>query len=624
MKTDMRSPPRWLRGVATTVSLGLGSAASLGCTTGAAPLAAESPRPAPLSVCGRPSCAGERTATTCSSGLWPGGIIRYRWGAGELRWARRAMDDWETLTHGVIHFEQATRDPGPPTYPVLTLHAGGHGNSSSYTGCVTPPYHCEIHLSPSNVYHELGHTVIANGHHFNRYDRRHYLSLHFAPGAPSPCESPSFARCRTPALAEASDTGPFDYRSTMLYTPTHPDMARFDGSPIVPETECGKGSFAVGRAAAGTAAPTCRECRTKQPNGFPTALDASAVIERYLTLGDPGWKKFARTVEEDQGQGATRPFDDSLAPGVAIPADAGPAVEMERDGTVVLYVRGADDHLHSKERRGPEPRWSAWGDLGAPEGAGAISDPAVVSFGAAQTALVVRRGAALHLRVKTGERWGAWASLGAPAGSAASAPTLTSWGGDRLDVLVRGADDLLHRTSCTSGCAGERPVWTTWTTVPGEPFQGRPSAVARRASSTEAVIAVLVRRRDDRLAMVSLRAAQGASTEAMGEWEVLPTRGALAVDPACAECGSPALSARDDGSLEVFVRGGDALLWQTRWSPTAGWAARYTALGGVPSARPGVVARALPGNRQAIALLMAEETTAEHFQYGVWLKEHAP
>lgn len=620
--------------LAARVALALLIAPAIGCTDRPAslppslPLAPVAtaqladPTTAPPLACERPACASDTTLEACFDGRWPGGVVHYRFAAGELGWARRAMDDWETLTHHVIRFEPTTKPHDPPSFPVITLFGDGGGHSSGYAGCINPRHRCEIHFSKSNVYHELGHTIATSSHVFSRYDRRHYVSLHFGGESIDRCTARSFARCASAELGWASDLGPFDYRSTMMYTPTHPDIARFDGSPIVPGTACGKGSFTSGREPNARITPTCTECRVKQPNGFPTPNDASAVVESYRNLADPGWKKLVRTVDEDLGEGRNRPFDYALARGVTIPASASPAVESEQPGALSLYVRGSDDHLYTKQRA--SSAWSSWVDLGAPDARGPLSDPAVVSMSPGRSDLVVRRGDAVHLRTRSRATWGPWSSLGAPPSPASSAPSITSSGPDRLDVFVRGADAQLYRTRCTARCSGASGTWTAWSAIPGEPFQGRPSAIARKVSAARAIVSVFVHRLDDRLGVLTIDSAIASSDDAIEGWQILPSDVALASDPRCPDCASPAAGARGDGSLEVFVRGADDMLWIARWTRADGWSPRFLPLGGVLRSSPGVVAQMRPDQRQTIAVLMAEETTFDHLEHGVWVKQYAP
>ncbi|MFO0758048.1 MAG: hypothetical protein U0359_16245 [Byssovorax sp.] len=589
-----------------------------GVPVGPAPLTPEVPAPP---ACGIPACPDTRTTERCFDALWPGGVVYFRWQDREIPWVRAAMNDWEALTRGAIRFQLAPRDHDPPRFPVLTLLADGRGESCSYAGCTRPPYRCEIHLGKGNVYHELGHTLTASTHHFSRYDRPHYVTFHFRPEGHLRCENASFARCGTAEQGLFSDVGPFDYRSTMLYTPTHPDIARFDGSPIVPETACGKGSFAAGRRPLGKIQPTCNECRVAQPNGFPSAYDAAGVVERYLRLADPGWSIFLRTVEEDRGGGAHSPFDQSLAPGVAIPASATPAIEVSPEGAVTLYARGADGQLYTKIGRAP--RWAPWVAIGAPAGAGELSDPAAVTVAPGQTALTVRRGAELHLRGKSGSSWGPWVSIGAPPSPPASSPSITSVAPDRLDVFVRGADDHLYRASCAGDCLGGRGRWTAWSAAGTERFFGRPSAVARRFAGGQATIAVLVHKQDHQLGLLNIGTQAGTASDTMSAWETVSTRGPLAFDAACPECFSPAAGARDDGQLEAYVRGDDDMLLRTVRPLNGAWLPDYQPIGGVLTASPAVPAQPLGGNRQAIAAVMAEETTADQFQHGIWVKSYA-
>jgi len=577
-----------------------------------------------LACDGSPECP-DATQTYCDDGRWPNGVIRYKFASGMLSarrtMIRQAMNDWESLTHGAIQFFGTTAT-STATNPVITIQYGG-GNGAGYLGCVANPGGCIASMQEGNVYHELGHCIGPNGHHWQRYDARHYWRSHDTAGID--CNQGALlhpgGRCSIPARDNLMDYGPFDYRSTMLNAVTHPDHTRWDGSAISPGATCPGGSpqSPPPGCPGGPQCPTCTTCGLGQPYGFPTAGDASAVVESYRSAAEPGWGKFLRTVEEATTlPGSKLPFDYNLASTDRIPREAAPALETWGGDSLGIYVRGVSNtgvsNIWKKYLDVPSNTWTNWWSLGRPAGSTstALSDPAVVSWGPGRTDLAVTFGTAVYIRTDQSGTWTAWASLGTPPSPAASSPAISSWGPNRLDVFVRGSNDALYTKKCTANCVGNTGTWSAWTQIPGGTFRGKPAAV-----STSAGIDVYVHGMDDRL--WSTVTADGQNWTGYSQLLADPLK---AWDPSCPECSSPAASSRANATRwDVFVRGVDDQMLVTTY---AGGYGPYRSLGGVAVSAPAAVARGRSEDRTEVLLNMGEEHTAGDVRYGVWIKPYRP
>ena len=580
------------------------------------------------STCGASTC-DDRLKSDCDEGVWPGGVIPYQFASGvtdgQQDTIRRAMNDWQALTNNVITFQ--ANATAVPRIEISWNDAGGTG--AGFEGCSATPANCKSSMNAGNVYHELAHALGPPIHHFDRYDRRHYMRIHKTTN----CDS--FARCEGSLL---SDFGPFDFKSTLLYFVTHPDHTVWDGSPLCLGATCGSvtacatGTPPVCPSGASCPSSTCTAgpgpaCRTAQPQGFPTLLDASAVVERYrLQLG---WQKFLRTVAEDMDGGKNQPFNYDLAPGVTMrisdgangglnprpPATSSPAVETWGGNSLAIYVRGSNDRIYKKFRDVPNNTWSGWEDLGTPLGTGTTRDPAVVSWGAGRTDLVSRRGNMVSIRTFNNNSWGPWQSLGGPSSAAASAPALTSWGPDRLDVFVRGTDNQLYHKSCTANCNGSAGIWTSWMVRPGATFRGKPAAVSRGTGHLH----VFIHGEDGKLYGIN------NDNDIWTDWYLVPTDtpGTLRWDPRCPDCSSPAAASRGNSNLDVFIRGWDEKLWATSWNGGSTWSS-YLPLGGVLSSSPGTVTRMRGSDRVDLAAGMIESRNLCSVQHGIWTKHFSP
>jgi hypothetical protein len=361
---------------------------------------------------------------------------------------------------------------------------------------------------------------------------------------------------------------------------------------------------------AGYICPTCVDCNKKQPNGLPTQGDGAAVAEMYTKLADPKWTNFARTLNDD---GTKSPYVNTLAPGVTIVGSL--TADTWGGESLGIYARGTDQHLYQRYKvlNGGSFSWSSWTDRGCCFN----SDPSAVSWSNGRTDLVARGldNAIYIASIDTGRgpNWTGFGTLGAPSGGSASAPSITSWGPNRLDVFVRGTDDRLYVKSCTANCYGDGGSWTAWTAFPGGTFRGKPAAVSRGNGLND----IFVHAMDD-----TLWATWFHST-GMGSWyNVLPaSSGTLRWDSSCPDCSSPAAASRGTNSIDVMVRGQDDKAWITTWNGGATWSG-YGTVGGVLGASPGTVSRVRDSNRLDLLGIIREETTTGTWTPAAWWKKY--
>lgn len=530
-----------------------------------------------------PVLCADNPTDWCSMGVWPGGVVYYTFADGypEKDAVRAAMDRWEERAAHIVHFVEDASQTAKATIDVC----GSGGSSPGYDGCTTG---CTASMCTSNIDHELGH-LLGLKHEHSRHDRDHYIRDNFG------CDSPNdFGRCSLDD--NLADFGPFDYHSTMLYGPHHPDLARWDGSPICPSRN---------------ADDTCNVTPAQGPGGYSTAGDGAAIVELYQAGGP--WTKFRRTVQGREPSpydpAQQSPFDDGLGGGVQISSTASPAVESWGGDSLALYIRGNDDNIYKKYRFSGSTDWSDWSSLGRPNSqSGSVSDPGVVSWASGRTDLVVRQGSEVY--ITSTPSWGNWESLGSPPSPAASAPSVASWGENHLDVMVRGQDDRVYHKSCTSDCVGAQGGWSGWDVLGTATIIGKPTTVARAVG----IIDVFAQGMDDQLWGVEF------SGGGWGDWYPLNNGGTLQHDNACPDCTSPAVGARDEHSLDIYIRGQDDKVWVTSWSEGGDPWSGYNAIGGVLNSSPATVAKTRDGGHADLFAVMAEEWEAGQIHYGTWWK----
>jgi len=587
----------------------------------------------PTCTCGYSACIDVTHPAPCHYDRWPWGAdgratIYYRfapgvWTSAEQNQITYAMRDWESVSSNIIRFEP--RDVGDPA---LVINKGGSCNG--YSACIANQADCYCNLSVGGAYHELGHGI-GLLHHYQRYDRKHYIrtsavrhvdanNLVCTGTGAAWCANGNETRCAVP---DSLDYGPFDYRSTMNYRVTHPDIARWDGSPFTqgttcnqiinytPPAQCNDDLCTVCTPGPGVVCPQCTSCSKSQPQGLPTKIDGSAVVEHYM---EPlGWRRFKRTVAEPAG---ATPYDYRLGGFqslTSIAETSSPALESWENGTLFAYVRGSDNHIYRKSKNA-NGSWTSWQDCGTPAGSGTTSDPAVVSWGSDRTDLVARRFTTVSIKsFNAGSCAGTFQSLGTVPSPPASAPAITSWGANRLDVFVRGTDNKLYWKNCTANCSGANGTWSAWQPVGDGTFQGKPAAVSRGSDSID----VFVHGMDNELWAINYASGWGG-------WYKVATTGTLKWDGNCtsaADACSPAATARSNSAMDVFVRGQDDKLFVTTWDGGATWTG-YGSIGGVVSSSPAAVAHLRATNRRDVAATMGETATASYgTAYGVWWKE---
>jgi hypothetical protein len=521
--------------------------------------------------------------------VWPSGIVYYDWDyttlsdAGERSAIRAAMDEWEDVSANTIEFR---RDPNRTTKILLKRCIDGRGNAQGYEACSSGA-DCTARLCVDNAAHELGH-MIGFQHHHQRQDRDHYIRINNYDGC---TDIENTARCSRPNV---SDFGPFDYKSTMLYAPTDPDIERWDQSPIC-ESLDGDGGCINGPGG---------------PRGSPTQGDGAAAVELYRAAA--GYPKFQRMMNVNDPSPYTRfqsPFDENLASGVRISSTASPALETWGGASLAVYLRGTDNRIYKKFYDTGTRQWSTtWEGLGRPSGTTTISDPGVVSWIGGRTDVVVRGGSNIH--IMSTPIWGTWQSLGAPPSGAASAPAITSFGVNHLDVFVRATDNRIYHKWCGSNCSGSAGGWSGWEVLGTGTFRGKPAVVARGSSAIE----LFGHGMDGRLWQMRF------GSTGWGSWNQLPMNGTLRFDSSCPDCSSPAAGSRYASNVDVYIRGEDNKLWWASWSGQA-WSS-YSPLGGVLNSSPATITRLRGSERADIVVVMAEERSAGAAKHhGTWWKQ---
>jgi hypothetical protein len=590
------------------------------------------------SQCSGVSPCADMLAEDSDMGRFPGGVIRYRFHptfiAKEKNLVQLAMEDFTRVSGGAVTFVEVGDSVPSTTYAPIVSIQNGDPHGPGFHEC-TERGGCALVVDQDKAYHEIKHTL-GFVHSHQRNDRIHYLSIHGGGQAGHDC---NYSSDWTRWPSGVYDYGPFDYFSSVAYGGPYPQFARWNGQPLLATTTCGVldetptpvcppgdvSSIFCSTCAEGSTRlfggdanrPADTACRARRPAGMPSKGDGASIAELYRNLAEPGWRKFVRT---SNYLTATSPAKAALATGVSLPSTASPAVTAQPStGTSRFFVTGSNGRVYMKS----SAALGTWTDLGAPSGSGVLTDPAVTSWSSSRMDLVVTRkdastsgdSSAVYIRssVTSGDSWtSGWGSLGTP-GLAASAPAITSWGSNRLDVVVRGQDNRLYRRRCTASCSGSSGSWGPWGAIEGaETVRGKPAVVSRSSGSFD----VVVQNTSGQLLMST------NTNDAWSAWTTLDLsslpNGRLKHDASCPDCTSPAVGAREAATTEVYVRAEDDKVWLARC--TSGTCTSFVPLGGVLSSSPASPSKSWNDGRGYLVAAMPEERDPGVFVHDVWLK----
>jgi hypothetical protein len=218
------------------------------------------------------------------------------------------------------------------------------------------------------------------------------------------------------------------------------------------------------------------------------------------------------------------------------------AVTSLGTGRTDLFFRSSDGHLQHQYRPGGGS-WTHPVDLGGT----LTSQPAAVSWGSGRIDVVARgaNNVIVHRSLEGGV-WSPWESLG---GILSSAPTVASWAAGRLDVFARGGGGRLYHKWFNQGTG-----WSAWENLGGT-LSSSPSATDQAFRRLD----VVARGGGDKVFVKSF------TGSAWTAWTRL--NGVVATS-------QPAIASPGSGMLDVFVRGPDNAMWLTSlrsgaWSPWA-------------------------------------------------------
>jgi RHS repeat-associated protein len=215
-----------------------------------------------------------------------------------------------------------------------------------------------------------------------------------------------------------------------------------------------------------------------------------------------------------------------------------PAAASWEPGRIDMFIRGCDNLLYTKVLT--NGTWSAnYAGLGS---TGMTSSPSATSWAPGRLDVVARGPSSelMHRWYTPGTGWSDFGSLG---GCIAHAPTMSTWGYDRLNIYVIACDSpasFIERYWA--------PGWTNYTQLSGE----KGISVAPQSISTP-----------DKKIQIVVRSATGALryTQFNGtSWEDWQT-----IQPCL--IGSPAITVDSDTTTVVY-KGCDGKLYQTRRAPT--------------------------------------------------------
>ena len=189
------------------------------------------------------------------------------------------------------------------------------------------------------------------------------------------------------------------------------------------------------------------------------------------------------------------------------------------------------------------------------------SAPAVTSWGTNRLDVFARgQDLALYHTWWDGTTWHAWQSIGA---TMSSAPAAVSTGPNKIDVFARGMDLALYHISTTDGGT----TWSAW-----QKLAATMSSAPAVSSWGAGRLDVFGRGQD--LNLYHTWTTDGGTT--WNYWELLP--GSLSSDPAAVSSSA--------GRIDVFARGQDLSVYQRTYD-SAGWHA-WVRVGGTLASSPAV------------------------------------
>jgi hypothetical protein len=274
---------------------------------------------------------------------------------------------------------------------------------------------------------------------------------------------------------------------------------------------------------------------------FVATADPAALQHIWQTNWSNGWSAWGT-------QGAPPDRGGFYAPGVAANAD----------GRLMLFV--ADGNLWRLEQSAWSNGWSAWQSHGAP--GGALVDGPVEAIrsgdGRIEVFVVDASGALSNIRQEAPNgAWSGWNAFDAPPAGLDDRPGLARSADGRIELFVRGRDNVLwHRwqLSVATGAA-----WSPWTSAgsAGGGFLDHPDI----APSADGRLELFITGLDRNIWHIW-------QTRASNGWSPWTSHGSAGGGFAFA----PALGKSSDGRLELFAVGEDGNLWHS-WQTASsnGW-----------------------------------------------------
>jgi hypothetical protein len=163
---------------------------------------------------------------------------------------------------------------------------------------------------------------------------------------------------------------------------------------------------------------------------------------------------------------------------------------------------------------------------------------------------------AMYHKYYSGVTWGPQPGFEPRNGPLTTAPSVVAWDADRIDIFALGEEsELLRQTWSRSD------GWRDWGMIDGERTTYAPTAVSWAQGRLDVFVVGSV---DHALYH------HFANTD--DKWQVENLGGYLA--------GRPSAVSQATGSVEVYVRGGDAGLWTTNYEQSTGNWTEWTSLGG--------------------------------------------